>query len=291
MPLGSRWRRAYWPAHPSCCCRTALPRTLALCLQILQTVRFADVKVSSVLLSLALLYDIFWVFISPLLFSDNVMIATATGMGHDWGNSTDLPPAEMLPMLVVVPKVHDWAGGESLLGLGDIVLPGLLVAFALRVDVVKRLRWNHGYFVPMVVGYGVGLAVAIVASMLMQMGQPALLYLVPCTLWPFLILAARRGHLRELWGGLGGEHTVTQQKLLAEGNVDCAGEEGGGGGHGEEARKGDATDGESEEDAANLVAGTLRGDARKLSDDDPGSCGDDKSARSESVHARLLTRP
>ena len=55
--------------------------------------------------------------------------------------------------------------------------------------------------------------------------------------------------------------------------------------------KGDATDGESEEDAANLVAGTLRGDARKLSDDDPGSCGDDKSARSESVHARLLTRP
>ena len=272
-----------WPLHDVL--------SLALCLQILQTVRFADVKVSSVLLSLALLYDIFWVFISPLLFSDNVMIATATGMGHDWGNSTDLPPAEMLPMLVVVPKVHDWAGGESLLGLGDIVLPGLLVAFALRVDVVKRLRWNHGYFVPMVVGYGVGLAVAIVASMLMQMGQPALLYLVPCTLWPFLILAARRGHLRELWGGLGGEHTATQQKLLAEGNVDCAGEEGGGGGHGEDARKGDATDGESEEDAANLVAGTLRGDARKLSDDDPGSCGDDKSARSESVHARLLTRP
>ena len=117
-----------WPLHDVL--------SLALCLQILQTVRFADVKVSSVLLSLALLYDIFWVFISPLLFSDNVMIATATGMGHDWGNSTDLPPAEMLPMLVVVPKVHDWAGGESLLGLGDIVLPGLLVAFALRVDVV-----------------------------------------------------------------------------------------------------------------------------------------------------------
>jgi len=44
-----------------------------------------------VLLSLALLYDIFWVFISPLLFSENVMIATATGKGHSWSNATDTP--------------------------------------------------------------------------------------------------------------------------------------------------------------------------------------------------------
>jgi hypothetical protein len=32
-------------------------------------VRFSDIKVPTVLLSLALVYDVFWVFISPLLFS------------------------------------------------------------------------------------------------------------------------------------------------------------------------------------------------------------------------------
>jgi hypothetical protein len=39
------------------------------------------------------------------------------------------------------------------------------------------------------VGYSVGLVFAIFASIAMRMGQPALLYLVPCTLIPFLLLA------------------------------------------------------------------------------------------------------
>ena len=67
------------------------------------------------------------------------MMTTATGKGHTWDNSTATPPAEMIPMLLVVPKIVDWSGGVTLLGLGDVVLPGLLVAFALRVDVIKSL--------------------------------------------------------------------------------------------------------------------------------------------------------
>eukprot|EP00960_Hanusia_phi_P033667 750586-Hanusia_phi.AAC.1 len=67
------------------------------------------------------------------------MAGVATGQGHDWANGTDHDsPPEMIPMLLVVPK--DWAGGVTLLGLGDVVLPGLLVSFALRVDYLKHKR-------------------------------------------------------------------------------------------------------------------------------------------------------
>mmetsp|Transcript_18565 Transcript_18565/g.60958 ORF Transcript_18565/g.60958 Transcript_18565/m.60958 type:complete len:643 (-) Transcript_18565:177-2105(-) len=159
----------------------------SLCLHIISIVRFNDIKVCTVLLSLAVLYDIFWVFISPLLFSENVMIGVATGQGHDWTNGTDHDsPPEMIPMLLVVPKVLDWAGGVTLLGLGDVVLPGLLVSFALRVDNLKQKSALGGYFLYISFGYAVGLMFAI---------------LVPCTLWPFLLLSWSRGELKEMWEG------------------------------------------------------------------------------------------
>ena len=202
--------------------------SISLCLQILNTVRFTDIQVCSVLLSLALVYDIFWVFISPLLFSENVMIATATGKGHTWNNNTDVPPAEMIPMLLVVPKIIDWAGGVTLLGLGDVVLPGLLVAFSLRVDVIKGYSSRRGYFGYMVFGYAVGLSMAILASVLMRMGQPALLYLVPCTLWPFLMLAWGRGEVRELWEGLQIQRPASMDPLCTGSGESSGGEDGNG---------------------------------------------------------------
>ena len=215
-----RFSGLVWPLHDL--------MSVSLCLQILSTVRFQDIKVSTVLLSLALLYDIFWVFISPLLFSENVMIATATGKGHTWSNTTDTPPAEMIPMLLVVPKVLDWAGGVTLLGLGDVVLPGLLVSFSLRVDVIKGYGWWGGYFGYMVCGYAVGMALAIFASMVMHMGQPALLYLVPCTLFPFLSLAYSRGELQELWQGLETARPSSMELLCPGSGDSSAGEDGGG---------------------------------------------------------------
>jgi signal peptide peptidase-like protein 2B len=215
-----RFSGLVWPLHDL--------MSVSLCLQILSTVRFQDIKVSTVLLSLALLYDIFWVFISPLLFSENVMIATATGKGHTWSNTTDTPPAEMIPMLLVVPKVLDWAGGVTLLGLGDVVLPGLLVSFSLRVDVIKGYGWRAGYFGYMVCGYAAGLALAIFASVVMRTGQPALLYLVPCTLWPFLCLAYSRGELPELWQGLETARPSSMELLCPGSGDSSAGEDAGG---------------------------------------------------------------
>ncbi|KAH9329748.1 hypothetical protein KI387_001856, partial [Taxus chinensis] len=77
--------------------------------------------VAAVLLSCAFVYDIFWVFISPLLFHESVMIAVARG---------DNSGGENIPMLLRIPRFFDPWGGDNMIGFGDIVLPGLLVSFA-----------------------------------------------------------------------------------------------------------------------------------------------------------------
>jgi hypothetical protein len=76
----------------------------------------------------------------------------------------------------------------------------------------------------MVFGYMVGLATAIFASVVMRMGQPALLYLVPCTLWPFLLLAWSRGDIAELWDGIRTERPPSLE-LLCPGSGDSSGGE------------------------------------------------------------------
>lgn len=57
------------------------------------------------------------------------------------------------------------------------------------------------YFVPLVIAYAIGLMMANVAVYVMEMGQPALLYLVPCTLGTVSYLGWKRGDLRALWEG------------------------------------------------------------------------------------------
>jgi len=61
--------------------------------------------------------------------------------------------------------------------------------------------WYRGYFAPAVAGYGSGLLLtytALLFSWFGDEGQPALLYLVPCTLGVVLGLAAWRGELHAL---------------------------------------------------------------------------------------------
>ena len=60
---------------------------------------------------------------------------------------------------------------------------------------------SGGYFVPTVVAYAVGLLMANMAVYLMNMGQPALLYLVPCCLGTMSFMAWRRNELHSLWEG------------------------------------------------------------------------------------------
>eukprot|EP01006_Ploeotia_vitrea_P035073 TRINITY_DN65833_c5_g2_i1.p1 TRINITY_DN65833_c5_g2~~TRINITY_DN65833_c5_g2_i1.p1 ORF type:complete len:651 (-),score=263.65 TRINITY_DN65833_c5_g2_i1:24-1976(-) len=171
---------------------------VSLLLLIQQTLRLPNIKVCTILLSLAFLYDVFWVFTSPLLFRGrSVMVVVATG--GDTGES--------IPMLLKFPRVNDPFGGYSLLGLGDMALPGLLVSFLLRFDYamnVDPLSWRgarHGYFVPVLAGYAVGVLTTDLVLVTTRLAQPALLYIVPCTLGLVLVLARCRGHWRLLWTG------------------------------------------------------------------------------------------
>lgn len=41
---------------------------------------------------------------------------------------------EGIPMLLKIPRMYDPWGGYSVIGFGDIILPGLLVAFSLRFE-------------------------------------------------------------------------------------------------------------------------------------------------------------
>lgn len=204
---------------------------ISLMLLVLRTLRLGGLRVACVLLPLCFFYDVFFVFIQPMLFGggESVMVEVARGAGSD----------EVLPMLLRVPRLSGpqvSRGGYSMLGFGDIILPGLLVALTRRLDVERRAPWPRGYFAPCLAAYGVGLTltyVALVFSWFGDQGQPALLYLVPCTLGTVLTLAWCRGDLPQLWAadGSGDSAAGGGWALLSASGADGAGpgSDGGGG--------------------------------------------------------------
>lgn len=191
-----------------------------ICILFLNTLRLNSIKVATVLLIAVFIYDIFFVFLSPYFFGgESVMVTVATTGGpaavsadycEKYPSDSQCKEGQPLPMLLTIPRINDYRGGSSLLGLGDIVLPGLLISFAARLDEAKRLVGGHtsfqirmppqfGFFGYVIVAYAIGLLLAIIAVVVMQRGQPALLYLVPATLGTFLVLG--RHELKDLWKG------------------------------------------------------------------------------------------
>lgn len=162
-----------------------------LIIAVLQLAQLPNIKVATVLLCCAFMYDIFWVFISPLFFHDSVMISVAQGDGSS---------GESIPMVLRFPRLFDPWGGYSVLGFGDILFPGLLLSFTVRYDKAKKRTWRDGYFLWLAIGYACGLLLTYLGLYLMNgHGQPALLYLVPCTLGTCIILGLVRGELKEMW--------------------------------------------------------------------------------------------
>lgn len=136
---------------------------MGICLLIMvqQTVRLPNIKVSCTLLSLAFIYDIFWVFISAYIFEEGVMQKVATG------GST----GETVPMLLKLPRLNDPLGGYSMLGLGDIALPGLFISYLLRFDYLKGYTGIKSYFFLGVFGYAIGIIITDMALIFMETGQ------------------------------------------------------------------------------------------------------------------------
>lgn len=167
---------------------------LAFLVCAMRVLRLPSIKVACIFLPAALFYDVWWVFLQPLVSnSESVMVKVATGG----------PPSEPMPMLLRAPRLLGYWGGYSMLGYGDVVLPGLLVVFCALWD--EHTGRGERYFRPSVAAYAVGLVatfVALYAGVGGQRGQPALLYLVPATLGTVLALSLRHGELGAMWRGL-----------------------------------------------------------------------------------------
>uniref|UniRef100_A0A673MLS9 Signal peptide peptidase-like 2B n=1 Tax=Sinocyclocheilus rhinocerous TaxID=307959 RepID=A0A673MLS9_9TELE len=174
---------------------------IVFCLYMLKTIRLPTFKACTLLLVVLFVYDVFFVFITPLLTEsgESIMVEVAAG-------PSDSSTHEKLPMVLKVPRLNSSPlvlcdRPFSLLGFGDILVPGLLVAYCHRFDIL--MQTSRIYFLACTIGYGIGLLITFVALALMQMGQPALLYLVPCTLLTSLAVALWRKELPLFWTGSG----------------------------------------------------------------------------------------
>ena len=303
-----------------------------LCALAVAQLRLASLRSASLLLWALFAYDVFMVFLTPFLFrGHSVMVDVATAGAplpappglptpacycrlHP-GDAAVCGPGEMMPILFALPRLGDWRGGFSMLGLGDVVVPAVALAVLLRWDYAggggggggreggggggeggggeeavgllgaaegggeedggallegpsacprRRngsanapasapsagslnsggggvalevgaaaagapplapprergvlpaalrpalpLPWHKSGGAPLWLwgmgGYAVGLLLAQVAVATTGLGQPALLYLVPCVLLPAMGVARARGELGALWVGVGGE--------------------------------------------------------------------------------------
>lgn len=170
---------------------------VAFSINMLKTLRLPNLMICSVLLVLLFFYDIFFVFVTPFLTmkGESIMVEVAKG-----GNTQ-----EQLPMVLRVPHFNNESlsvcfGQFSLLGFGDILVPGLLVAYCHGFDLLTTR--SRLYFFTGTLFYGVGLVLTFIALYLMKTPQPALLYLVPATLLPTICIAWCRGQLADIWHGV-----------------------------------------------------------------------------------------
>lgn len=230
---------------------------IAACLAItgIVSIPISAGKIATILLSIFWVYDIFWVFISPLIFPKNVMETVAIGVAQlqlplvlkipRFASFTAAPTSHMIPHISSAFAYLQLLLNRSnsleflMLGLGDIILPGLALNFFYRRDELLALQQEENntqfseengdeseeleniytnihtvstsnnqphqgltYYTVAQIGYAFGMVLTFVMLILLRRGQPALLYLVPCTLLPPFILAWRRKQLGWLWNSL-----------------------------------------------------------------------------------------
>ncbi|CAD2100444.1 signal peptide peptidase, putative [Plasmodium vinckei brucechwatti] len=150
---------------------------ISFCFQALSLVILSNFVIGFILLSGLFVYDIFWVF------GNDVMVTVA--------KSFEAPVKLLFP--VSLDPLH-----YSMLGLGDIIIPGILMALCLRFDYyLHRNKIHKGntkkmfndlsihepfkkyYFYTITVFYQAGLMLTYFMLFYFQHAQPALLYLVP----------------------------------------------------------------------------------------------------------------
>ena len=171
----------------------------------IENLMLGEYKVGLILLSLLFFYDIFWVFYTP------VMVSVAKNI--------EGPVKLMFPKLQAAIDLmrkekgedNEYAREYNMIGLGDIVIPGVYVALMLRFDIYlyKRAKndfskfgfsfKNMKYFIITFVFYNLGIIITLSSMYFFNHAQPALLYLVPCTLISSSLLALQQKEFDLLW--------------------------------------------------------------------------------------------
>lgn len=111
-------------------------------------------------------------------------------------------PKEYVPLCFFIPNFGEDLLSKcrgyyfSILGFGDLILPGILLTYNAVFDVKSGTKMV--YYITSSIGYLCGMVSAMVAMVLMKTGQPALLYLIPCTLITTLVVSLFRGEFKKI---------------------------------------------------------------------------------------------
>lgn len=156
----------------------------------IKVIGISSFKTGAIMLSGLFFYDVFWVFGSKSVFGANVMVSVAKGIDA--------------PIKLLFPRSLSGCGTllHSMLGLGDIVVPGIFISFLAKWDAVKlgeKKMTSWVYLNTTMVAYALSLVTTVSIMLFFNHAQPALLYIVPYVLLTSLAVAVRRGELKELW--------------------------------------------------------------------------------------------
>lgn len=130
-------------------------------------IKVKDFKTGLIILWGLFLYDIFWVF------KTDVMVSVAKGLDS--------------PIKLKFPK-DNTLEQFSILGLGDIIVPGMYVVLCLKYDVDRYIKKNlplnqekltTPYFSSSLLGYFLSIVTTFIFMIAFNHAQPALLYIVP----------------------------------------------------------------------------------------------------------------
>ena len=171
---------------------------MAFCIAGFSTINLGSIKNSTLVLVGLFVYDIFMVFGTGYLLGPNkvsVMEEVATKVEG--------------PIKLLFPLPAQDARGRtipfSMLGLGDIIVPGLHLALLQRFDAsLLGGRAGEGeaptpYFNAGLLAYALGIISTNISMNFMNTAQPALLFLVPFVLGLPYLLALGNGHAAQLW--------------------------------------------------------------------------------------------
>uniref|UniRef100_A0A8K9XFE9 Minor histocompatibility antigen H13 n=1 Tax=Oncorhynchus mykiss TaxID=8022 RepID=A0A8K9XFE9_ONCMY len=155
---------------------------LAFALNGVELLHLNNISTGCILLGGLFVYDVFWVF------GTNVMVTVA--------KSFEAPIKLVFPQDLLEKGLG--ASQFAMLGLGDIVIPGIFIALLLRFDVSLKKN-TRTYFHTSFLAYIFGLGLTIWVMHTFKHAQPALLYLVPACIGFPLVVALLKGELTEMF--------------------------------------------------------------------------------------------